>query len=203
MNHPSGQSNRPSPPPASTQPTIFLPERVTSNLNLNLANATHLSSALTATKPLDLFYLETRLQGYHHLHILRFIGFAANSSPPSPMGPDPPSAGDIDGFLYLARHVFLLPKLPKADDTTGPRVERLAGDICSALKKFRDLNEMTDSQIAAMELARVAMDNLYDIHDFETDAVGIKSHLLKKALKSLLKSGKSALNHSQPWYACS
>ena len=113
------------------------------------------------------------------------------------MGSNTPSAEVIDGSLYLIRHVFLPPKLPETEDTTGPRLERLVQDVCTSLQMFHDLDAMTGSQRAAIKRARVAMVHLYNVHDFEGDAVGITSDLLEKALKTLLKAGKLTFNSDQ------
>lgn len=108
------------------------------------------------------------------------------------MESDTDPAKDIDGSLYLIRHVFLPPHLPDAEDSTGPRLERLVWDAHKGLEAFCGINEPTAGQSAIAKLGHVAVTNLYDVHDFEAATVGIHGHLLTKLLKGLLKAGKSS-----------
>lgn len=104
-------------------------------------------------------------------------------------------------WMFLIHHVFLPPKLPQADDTSGRFQEHLARQALKALRTFKaSYDESTsDGQLSAIDAAVGAVSNLLRVHNFSDAHKGdatVNSKKLREALNDLSDPSKKGMSVS-------
>lgn len=96
-------------------------------------------------------------------------------------------------WMYLINHVFLPPKLPQEDDTSGPFEENLIREVLTALNDFRGtLTDAPADHVAALNAVADAITNLRGVHNFSIpgEDITVNGEALQRELSLLCKAGK-------------
>lgn len=95
--------------------------------------------------------------------------------------------------MFVVNHVFLPPKLPQEDDTSGRYQEHLVDHALTALRAFGSSYDGASSEKQAIDTAAGALSTLLCVHNFfckEGDAT-VNGEEIQKALNNLVKKGMS------------